>query len=79
MPDVDGYDFIRQVRALAARDGGDTPAIALTAYARTQDAERVLAAGFQAHATKPVDGAKLVELVASFAAGRLLQPGVAAR
>jgi PAS domain S-box-containing protein len=61
MPDEDGYAFIRQVRA----DGSRTPAIALTAYASQQDAQRAFVAGFQKHVTKPVEPARLVSVVAN--------------
>ena len=54
MPEVDGYDFIRQVRARDAEKGGRIPAIALTAFARTQDRLRVLSSGYQMHVPKPV-------------------------
>jgi signal transduction histidine kinase len=67
MPDVDGYAFIRQVRGMPSDRGGKTPAIALTAYARTSDGERALAAGFQAHVTKPLDPDKLTAVIASLA------------
>jgi PAS domain S-box-containing protein len=61
MPDEDGYAFIRRVRA----DGSRTPAVALTAYASQQDAQRAFAAGFQKHVTKPVEPARLVGVVAN--------------
>lgn len=61
MPDEDGYSFIRSVRA----SGGRTPAIALTAYASAQDAQRAFVAGFQKHVTKPVEPARLVSVVAN--------------
>jgi CheY-like chemotaxis protein len=60
MPDEDGYQLLRSLRGA----GVDTPAIALTAYARHQDAEEARAAGFQIHLPKPVDAARLVEAVA---------------
>jgi CheY-like chemotaxis protein len=65
MPDVDGYDLIRAVRALPAADRANVTAAALTAFARTQDRTRTLLAGFQAHITKPVDPSELVAVVAS--------------
>ncbi|HZN11558.1 MAG TPA: response regulator, partial [Blastocatellia bacterium] len=71
MPDVDGYDFIRQVRALTVECGGSVPAVALTAYAGAEDRVRALAAGFQAHAPKPIEPAEIVALVASLT-GRLI-------
>jgi signal transduction histidine kinase/CheY-like chemotaxis protein len=65
MPDVDGYDLIRTLRALPSEEGANVPAAALTAFARTQDRTRALLAGFQAHITKPVDPGELVAVVAS--------------
>jgi CheY-like chemotaxis protein len=65
MPDTDGYDLIRAVRALPAAEGANIAAAALTAFARTQDRTRALLAGFQAHITKPVDPAELVAVVAA--------------
>ena len=49
MPDEDGYEFIRKLRALPAEKGGRTPAIALTGYASRKDRERALAAGYHQH------------------------------
>ncbi len=69
MPHVDGYELLRRVRALGAAQGGDLPAIALTAFARAQDRVRALRAGFRAHVAKPLEPAELVALVAS-AVGR---------
>jgi PAS domain S-box-containing protein len=54
MPEESGYDFIRRLRELPADEGGLTPAVALTAYARTEDRVRSLATGFQIHLAKPV-------------------------
>jgi CheY-like chemotaxis protein len=67
MPNVDGYEFIRQVRARSPQSGGELPAAALTAYARTQDRLRVLSAGFQMHVPKPIQRAELITVVASLA------------
>jgi signal transduction histidine kinase len=69
MPEVSGYSLIERVRALPAERGGRTPAIALTAYARAEDAQRALAAGFQAHVTKPIDPDRLTATVADLARG----------
>ena len=60
MPDEDGYELLRSLRGA----GFETPAIALTAYARRQDAEDARAAGFQIHLPKPVDATRLIEAVA---------------
>jgi signal transduction histidine kinase/ActR/RegA family two-component response regulator len=67
MPGEDGYTLIRNVRALAAANGGATPAIALTAYGRPQDRVRALAAGFNMHVPKPVDPGELTAIVAGIA------------
>jgi PAS domain S-box-containing protein len=64
MPDADGYSLIRRIRSLAPEDGGRTPAVALTAHARREDAQRAFAAGFQMHVAKPVHPSLLVTLVA---------------
>lgn len=69
MPAEDGYSLIRNVRALAPEEGGDTPAIALTAYSRSQDRLRSLAAGFTMHVPKPVDPGELTAIVAGVAQG----------
>lgn len=63
MPGKDGYSLIRRIRALPENEGGETPAAALTAYARKEDADHALAAGFQYHLPKPVEAARLVEVV----------------
>jgi CheY-like chemotaxis protein len=68
MPGQDGYDFIRQLRALPASAGGRTPAVALTAYCRVEDRTKALAAGFNMHATKPVEPTELIAGLASLAA-----------
>ncbi|HMJ14997.1 MAG TPA: ATP-binding protein [Polyangiaceae bacterium] len=65
MPGKDGYDLIRALRQRS--DAKTIPAIALTAYARTEDRIRVLGAGFQLHVTKPVDAYELTLAVASLA------------
>ncbi len=67
MPGEDGYDLIRKVRALSPDQGGQTPAIALTALARTQDRLKVLSAGYQMHVPKPVEPVELATVVASLA------------
>jgi len=64
MPHEDGYALMRQVRLLPAEQGGEIPALALTAYARATDAERAFDAGYQRHVAKPVDPVLLVQLVA---------------
>ena len=65
MPEEDGYGLIRKVRALPKERGGQTPALALTAYARTEDRVRALSEGYQVHLAKPVDRFELAAVVAS--------------
>jgi PAS domain S-box-containing protein len=65
MPGEDGYDLIRQVRALAHDDGGNIPAAALTAYARAEDRRKALDAGYTMHVPKPVEPAELISVIAS--------------
>ncbi len=63
MPGEDGYSLMRRVRA-ASIEQRRIPAIALTAYARREDREHALDSGYQAHLTKPVDRAELLEAIA---------------
>ena len=63
MPDVDGYDFMGRLRSRGR--GTRVPAIAVTAYAGSDDARRALAAGFQRHVAKPIDPEELVATVRS--------------
>jgi PAS domain S-box-containing protein len=67
MPVEDGYGLIRKVRALPKERGGLTPALALTAYARTEDRVRAISEGYQLHLAKPVDRVELATVVASLA------------
>ena len=67
MPGGDGYAFIRTVRALEPVAGGRTPAVALTAYGRTEDRAASLSAGYDMHVPKPVDPGELTAIVASVA------------
>jgi signal transduction histidine kinase/DNA-binding response OmpR family regulator len=69
MAGMDGYDFVRGVRALAAEQGGATPAIALSAFARSEDRQRAYRAGFQMHVAKPVDPAELITIISALAGG----------
>jgi CheY-like chemotaxis protein len=63
MPIEDGYSLIRKVRALPSDSGGQTPALALTAYARTEDRIRALSEGYQVHLAKPVDRLELATII----------------
>lgn len=65
MPEVDGFEVLRRVRALGRDQGGHLPAIALTAFARSEDRTRALRAGFIAHVAKPVEPSELMATIAS--------------
>jgi PAS domain S-box-containing protein len=67
MPEQDGYELIAQLRARDYKNGGSIPAVALSAYTRTEDRQRALSAGFQMHMSKPVDPDELVNVVANLA------------
>jgi PAS domain S-box-containing protein len=67
MPDVDGFSFIRSVRALDDRQKSEVAAVALTAYARLEDRTYAMRAGFQNHLPKPVEPAELLAVVQSLA------------
>jgi CheY-like chemotaxis protein/two-component sensor histidine kinase len=73
MPDEDGYSLIRKIRALSNEQGGNIPAIALTAYARAEDRVQALRSGFQMHIAKPVEAMELSATVANLA-GRMRNP-----
>jgi PAS domain S-box-containing protein len=67
MPQRDGYDLIRVVRARPAEQGGRTPAVALTAFARSEDRTKAMIAGFDLHIAKPVEPRELCAAVARLA------------
>ncbi|XYH98352.1 ATP-binding protein [Sorangium sp. So ce1128] len=67
MPGMDGYELMRQVRGGRAPLAAAAPAIAMTAFARSEDRESALGAGFQEHLAKPIDPAALVSVVARLA------------
>jgi signal transduction histidine kinase/CheY-like chemotaxis protein len=65
MPERDGYQLIRVVRKLPPDQGGRTPAIALTAFARSEDRTRALLAGYQVHIAKPIEPHELIVTIGS--------------
>jgi signal transduction histidine kinase/CheY-like chemotaxis protein len=65
MPERDGYQLMRAIRALPPERGGKTPAVAVTAFARSEDRTRALMAGYQVHLAKPIEPHELVVTVAS--------------
>jgi CheY-like chemotaxis protein len=74
MPEEDGYVLIKKIRARSAKQSGDVPAAALTAYAKIDDRVSILAAGFQMYLSKPADPSELIAVVASLAARRRRPP-----
>jgi CheY-like chemotaxis protein len=67
MPDMDGYALLRQIRALPEAQGGNIPAIAVTAFAREEDRQQAFAKGFQQHIAKPIDPQELASAIAQLA------------
>jgi len=67
MPGEDGYALIRRIRRLPTKDGGDIPAISLTAHARDEDRRHAIDLGFQAHLAKPVNIAMLLTTIRQLA------------
>jgi PAS domain S-box-containing protein len=67
MPEADGYEFIKRVRAFEAErgDASSIPALALTAYAKPEDRVRALTDGYQVHLSKPVEPAEFALVVAN--------------
>jgi signal transduction histidine kinase/ActR/RegA family two-component response regulator len=65
MPEVDGYELMQRIRCLPVELGGKTPAVALTAYARSEDRLRALRVGYKMHVSKPIERAELIVVVAS--------------
>jgi PAS domain S-box-containing protein len=74
MPGEDGYSLIRRLRALEERQGGALPALALSAYARSEDRTKAIRSGFQNHLAKPVEPAELLAVVSSLAGRTATDP-----
>ncbi len=70
MPGVDGYELMRRVRQLGPEEGGRVPAVAVSAFARSEDRRRALMAGYQMHMAKPVEPSELRAVCASLAERR---------
>ena len=70
MPEEDGFSLISKIRSLQNKQNSNTPAIALTAYARAEDRIKALRCGFQLHIAKPVESTELIAAVANLA-GRI--------
>jgi PAS domain S-box-containing protein len=67
MPDEDGFELMRRIRALAPGLGGDLPSMALSAYARVEDRTKALAVGFTTHMSKPVNPNELLDAISNLA------------
>jgi CheY-like chemotaxis protein len=65
MTGENGYDLIKEIRALPPEKGGNIPAVALTAYAGSLDRRRALIAGFHVHLAKPVEPDELLAVIGS--------------
>jgi CheY-like chemotaxis protein len=63
MPVEDGYALIKKIRTLPSEEGGDVPAIALTAFAAAQDKEKAIESGFQKHISKPVEPREVARIL----------------
>ncbi|MEP0873757.1 PAS domain S-box protein [Trichocoleus desertorum AS-A10] len=70
MPHMDGYMLMQQLRALPPEQGGQTPAIALTAYAGELNHQQALQAGFQQHLTKPIEPDNLIRAITALVGNR---------
>jgi two-component system CheB/CheR fusion protein len=70
LPGDDGYAFIRRLRELPPERGGRVRTVALTAYARPEDRDAALAAGYDRHLAKPIDPLDLAVAVAELAQRR---------
>jgi signal transduction histidine kinase/ActR/RegA family two-component response regulator len=75
MPNEDGYSLIRRVRASASGQTATIPAAALTSFARDEDRQQALEAGFHLHVAKPVDPRRLVEAIAALGRERASSRG----
>ncbi|MEW6736855.1 MAG: ATP-binding protein [Acidobacteriota bacterium] len=65
LPGMDGYQLIRTIRARGIEKSGRIPAIALTAYAKSEDRLRAITAGFQMHLAKPIEPAELLAVIST--------------
>jgi two-component system CheB/CheR fusion protein len=69
MPEMDGFEFLRRLRALPGKM--DVPVLAITGFGRPEDIERAEAEGFFSHLTKPLDVNALVEVLSKIPAARI--------
>jgi len=74
MPKKDGVWLLKAVRALPPNQGGDVPALALTAFTSQATADQLTEVGFQMRLTKPMDPSALVEAVRTLAGRGVAEP-----
>jgi CheY-like chemotaxis protein len=65
MPEEDGYSLIKKIRSLDSNHGGDTPALALSAFASAESRRRAFEAGFHRYLTKPFEPDSVVDQIAA--------------
>jgi signal transduction histidine kinase len=65
MPDMDGFQLLKQIKTLPLQEGTSIPAIALTAYATDADRKRILDVGYSHHFVKPITPDEFIEAVAN--------------
>jgi CheY-like chemotaxis protein/anti-sigma regulatory factor (Ser/Thr protein kinase) len=70
MPEIDGHELIQQVRSRPPEQGGQVPAIALSAYASELDQQQALKLGFQQHLSKPIEPDALIAAIAALVRSR---------
>ena len=63
MPNIDGYELIRCIRALDNKRNSNVPAIALSAFTRREDQEHAFEVGFNAYLAKPIEPSELVKKI----------------
>jgi PAS domain S-box-containing protein len=71
LPEMDGYDLIRHLRGSLPNQGDEITAIALSGYAREEDREKALAAGYNAYLPKPVELTELIMVITSLTGSTL--------
>ena len=74
MQGEDGYSFLRRLRVLEHGQESALPAVALSAYARSEDRTEAIRAGFQNHLAKPVEPAELLAIVNSLVTRKIATP-----
>ena len=70
MPDIDGYSLIKQIRSLPKEKGSKIPALALSAFASTENKQKALASGFQKYHTKPFEPDVIIEDIRQLVNGK---------